>query len=266
MFSIFRIHLQSYTTVGVSKHIGNPQYIFTVFYHDRCEGVSHLIDGSIFYVTLFEQFFPPCISNPFDVVVVLAIFVEKHIGIELTRSSVLLLQIWVELVDDVDGANTALCFGSGYLSHLYCSLDIDFPSCKINILPSYIDKLSTSHTCKETKCDEGLRSLSAVSSIFFTSLRVNALASVLSIYTDPPHKDCILYNTKHRSKKWERQEEIKRFSTKKKVDIVMDIFQGKTTVAEVSRKYDLTPAFIEEWIVLNQLEKQLYLVNKKIYG
>ena len=64
----------------------------------------------------------------------------------------------------------------------------------------------------------------------------------------------------------ERQEEIKRFSAKKKVDIVMDIFQGKTTVAEVSRKYDLTPAFIEEWMVLNQLEKQLYLVNKKIYG
>ncbi|WP_353661656.1 transposase [Hydrogenimonas sp. SS33] len=28
----------------------------------------------------------------------------------------------------------------------------------------------------------------------------------------------------------------------------MDIFQGKTTVAEVSRKYDLTPAAIEEWM------------------
>ena len=28
----------------------------------------------------------------------------------------------------------------------------------------------------------------------------------------------------------------------------MDIFQGKTTVAEVSRKYDLTPATIEEWM------------------
>ena len=46
----------------------------------------------------------------------------------------------------------------------------------------------------------------------------------------------------------EKQEEIKRFTAKKKADIVMDIFQGKTTVAEVSRKYDLTPALIEEWI------------------
>ena len=31
----------------------------------------------------------------------------------------------------------------------------------------------------------------------------------------------------------EKQEEIKRFTAKKKADIVMDIFQGKTTVAEV---------------------------------
>ena len=28
----------------------------------------------------------------------------------------------------------------------------------------------------------------------------------------------------------------------------MYIFQGKITVAEVSRKYDLTPAAIEEWM------------------
>ena len=42
--------------------------------------------------------------------------------------------------------------------------------------------------------------------------------------------------------------EIKRFTAKRKVEIVMDVFQGKTTVAEVSRKYDLTPATIEEWM------------------
>ncbi|WP_353662639.1 transposase [Hydrogenimonas sp. SS33] len=46
----------------------------------------------------------------------------------------------------------------------------------------------------------------------------------------------------------EQQPPIKRFTAKKKADIVMDIFQGKTTVAEVSRKYDLTPAAIEEWM------------------
>ena len=43
-------------------------------------------------------------------------------------------------------------------------------------------------------------------------------------------------------------QEIKRFTAKRKAEIVMDIFQGKTTVAEVSRKYDLTPAAIEEWM------------------
>ena len=43
-------------------------------------------------------------------------------------------------------------------------------------------------------------------------------------------------------------QEIKRFTAKRKAEIVMDIFQGKTTVAEVSRKYDLPPATIEEWL------------------
>jgi transposase-like protein len=43
-------------------------------------------------------------------------------------------------------------------------------------------------------------------------------------------------------------QEIKRFTAKRKAEIVMDIFQGKTTVTEVSRKYDLTPATIEEWM------------------
>ncbi|ADV46040.1 transposase [Nitratifractor salsuginis] len=42
--------------------------------------------------------------------------------------------------------------------------------------------------------------------------------------------------------------EIKRFTAKKKAQIVMDIFQGKTSIAEVSRKYDLTPATVEEWM------------------
>lgn len=46
----------------------------------------------------------------------------------------------------------------------------------------------------------------------------------------------------------EEREEIKRFTVKKKADIVMDILQGKTTVTEVSRQYDLTPALIKEWM------------------
>ena len=59
-----------------------------------------------------------------------------------------------------------------------------------------------------------------------------------------------MYNTEIQEQKVEEsQSQIKqRFTAKKKADIVMDIFQGKTTVAEVSRKYDLTPATLEEWM------------------
>jgi len=41
---------------------------------------------------------------------------------------------------------------------------------------------------------------------------------------------------------------IKRMTAKRKAEIVMDIFQGKSTITEISRKYDLTPATIEEWM------------------
>ncbi len=44
------------------------------------------------------------------------------------------------------------------------------------------------------------------------------------------------------------ESEIKRMTAKRKAEVVMDIFQGKTTTAEVSRQYDLTPAQIEEWM------------------
>ena len=46
----------------------------------------------------------------------------------------------------------------------------------------------------------------------------------------------------------EIQTEIKRMTAKRKAEIVMEIFQGKVSVSEVSRQYDLTPAQIEEWM------------------
>jgi len=46
----------------------------------------------------------------------------------------------------------------------------------------------------------------------------------------------------------EIQTKIKRMTAKRKAEIVMEIFQGKTSVSEVSRQYDLTPAQIEEWM------------------
>lgn len=44
------------------------------------------------------------------------------------------------------------------------------------------------------------------------------------------------------------EEEIKRWTAKRKSALVVEILQGKTTVAEASRAYDLPPSEIEGWI------------------
>lgn len=44
------------------------------------------------------------------------------------------------------------------------------------------------------------------------------------------------------------EDEIKRWTAKRKSALVMEILQGKTTVAEASRAYDLRPSEIETWI------------------
>lgn len=41
------------------------------------------------------------------------------------------------------------------------------------------------------------------------------------------------------------EEEIKRWTAKRKSTLVVEILQGKTTVAEASRAYDLPPSEIE---------------------
>lgn len=43
-------------------------------------------------------------------------------------------------------------------------------------------------------------------------------------------------------------EDIKRWTAKRKSALVLEILQGKTTVAEASRAYDLPPSEIESWI------------------
>ncbi len=43
-------------------------------------------------------------------------------------------------------------------------------------------------------------------------------------------------------------EEIKRWTAKRKSALVIEILQGKTTVAEASRHYDLSPSEIEGWM------------------
>ena len=44
------------------------------------------------------------------------------------------------------------------------------------------------------------------------------------------------------------KEEFKRWTTKRKAALVMEIIQGKTTVAEASRSFDIPPSEIEEWV------------------
>nr|WP_306589406.1 DUF1153 domain-containing protein [Geothrix sp. 21YS21S-4] len=44
------------------------------------------------------------------------------------------------------------------------------------------------------------------------------------------------------------EDEIKRWTARRKAALVMEIIQGKTTVAETSRAFDLPPSEIEGWI------------------
>ena len=43
-------------------------------------------------------------------------------------------------------------------------------------------------------------------------------------------------------------EEIKRWTAKRKTALVLEIIQGKTSVAEASRSYDLPPSEIKSWV------------------
>jgi transposase-like protein len=43
-------------------------------------------------------------------------------------------------------------------------------------------------------------------------------------------------------------EEIKRWTAKRKGALVLEIIQGKTTVAEASRQFDLSPSELEDWV------------------
>ena len=43
-------------------------------------------------------------------------------------------------------------------------------------------------------------------------------------------------------------EEIKRWTAKRKTALILEIIQGKTSVAEASRSYDLPPSEIESWV------------------
>ena len=42
--------------------------------------------------------------------------------------------------------------------------------------------------------------------------------------------------------------EIKRWTAKRKAELIQQIYKGQTTLEEASREYDLTPSEIEHWI------------------
>ncbi|AHB05277.1 transposase [Pandoraea pnomenusa 3kgm] len=44
------------------------------------------------------------------------------------------------------------------------------------------------------------------------------------------------------------EDEIKRWTAKRKSALVLDIIQGKTTVSEASRSFDLAPSEVESWV------------------
>ncbi len=44
------------------------------------------------------------------------------------------------------------------------------------------------------------------------------------------------------------EEDIKRWTARRKSALVLEIIQGKSTVAEASRQFDLPPSEIEEWV------------------
>ena len=46
----------------------------------------------------------------------------------------------------------------------------------------------------------------------------------------------------------EMNEEIRRWTARRKAALVMEIIQGTTTVAEASRQHDLTPSEVETWV------------------
>lgn len=44
------------------------------------------------------------------------------------------------------------------------------------------------------------------------------------------------------------EEDIKRWTARRKAALVLEVIQGKTTVAEASRSFDLQPSEVEEWV------------------
>jgi len=72
-------------------------------------------------------------------------------------------------------------------------------------------------------------------------------ASALRKCIDPV-KSCSCYKEENVAMSGQLDDNIKRWTAKRKSALVIEIIQGKTTVAEASRTYDLAPSEIENWV------------------
>ncbi len=77
-------------------------------------------------------------------------------------------------------------------------------------------------------------------------LDMYALKSVLGVKRCiDPVKSCTGVIVEGKTMSTLMEDDIKRWTAKRKTALVLDIIQGKTTVAEASRAYDLTPSEVE---------------------
>ena len=55
------------------------------------------------------------------------------------------------------------------------------------------------------------------------------------------------------------EDEIKRWTAKRKAALVVEVIQGKTSISKASMAFDIAPAEIEEWVdKLNVAWRALY--------
>ena len=57
---------------------------------------------------------------------------------------------------------------------------------------------------------------------------------------------------------------IKRWTAKRKTALVVEIIQGKTTVAEASRAFDLSPSEIEGWVEPPRIYRRVICSTTKL--
>ena len=64
----------------------------------------------------------------------------------------------------------------------------------------------------------------------------------------------------------ETEEEVRRWTARRKSALVLEIIQGKTTVSEDARQFDLSPSEIEAWVDQGKAGMENALKGRKISG